>query len=60
MKSPIIQGIIITLIAGAIAASAKSIVDVAVLKTDVINLYKLVVETRNDVKDIKTYLLEKK
>ena len=42
----------------AMGASAKAIIDVEVLKAENMNLKDLVIEVRQDVKEIKTHMIK--
>jgi Na+/pantothenate symporter len=50
---------IITLFVGAIIASAKSIIDVHVLKAENINVKETLLEIKKDVREIRNKILER-
>jgi malate/lactate dehydrogenase len=57
MKFRIIEGVIIGICLTALAASAKAIIDVAVLKDNRITIQSDVKEIKQDIKTIKTFIL---
>lgn len=56
----IVIAVVTSITITAIGASAKAYIDVERLKINVVTLFDLVKETRDDVKDIKKYLLKER
>jgi hypothetical protein len=57
MKLRIIEGVIIGICLTALAASAKAIIDVAVLKDNKITVKEDIKEIKQDIKVIKRYIM---
>ena len=57
MKLRIIEGVIIGIYLTALAASAKAIIDVAILKDNRIIVKEDISEIRKDIRSIKTFIL---
>lgn len=55
----IIESVLAGLLLGAIGASAKSIIDVAELKADNLTAKQMMIEMRQDIKQIKNILIER-
>lgn len=55
----IAEGIVVGLLLGAIGASAKSILDVSALKADNLTAKQMMYEIRQDIKQIKSILIER-
>lgn len=58
MKINLLYPLIVGLCVTAIAASAKAIIDVAVLKSENVTTKELLKEVRQDVKDIHKHILK--
>ena len=58
MSSQLVAAVASGMILMALGASAKAIIDVEVLKAENMNLKELVIEVRQDVKEIKTHMIK--